>query len=380
MTSYSPTVENCPMFMTHYRENTPYVFWTPWQPNTTLNKWGAHFPCQSKLFCDDMFQLQESRKIAQAIYDHQHPDDCANAKYLVVTSEWVAGFGSAIHVKAMVLLTAISSGRVLIDAEGNRWCFSNPESCKIANMACFFAPITHCQLPIDWKNRAESLMSLDDAAQFAITNVSHAAAEMARGRGLRGLGHDDKPYAWWVTHTSVFLTRPNMQSLKATCFAWDCIMGGKAQPDRPFASIFVRAGDKHVEAQSHDPHEYFTALWSLSHNLTEPVRSVYVGSDSALHLNRVVQDYRDDWNLSWMGHFRGASGSFSRDERSASFTPRIELQSLITLVDIYLSSAADVLIGTLSSNQCRLMDELRKVQGKARIPYVTPEGVLVAGV
>jgi hypothetical protein len=156
-------------------------------------------------------------------------------------------------------------------------------------------------------------------------------------------------------------------------------MRGQAQPDRPFASMFVRAGDKHTEARPREPHEYFTALWSLSHNLTEPVRSVYVGSDSALLLNRILQDYRDDWNLSWMGNFRGATGSFGREEQSVSFTADIELRSLITLADIYISSAADVLVGTLTSNQCRLMDELRKVQGKARMPYVTPEGVLHAG-
>lgn len=54
----------------------------------------------------------------------------------------------------------------------------------------------------------------------------------------------------------------------------------------------------------------------------------------------------------------------------------MELRSLITVAEIHISAAADVLVGTISSNQCRLMDESRKVQGKARMPYVTPEGAL----
>lgn len=58
-------------------------------------------------------------------------------------------------------------------------------------------------------------------------------------------------------------------------------------------------------------------------------------------------------------------------------SPLAEWQVLISLSDFY--ATADIFVGTLSSNWCRLTDELRKVQGKARVPYLTPEGTLFAG-
>lgn len=306
--NYTATVRNCPMFLTHFKESSSYVFWTPWQPPETLTKWSAHLPCQNEFFCDGMFPLEESRSVAQTIYSHQHPHDCTSAKYLVITNEWGSGFASAITLKARMLLAAIAAQRVLIDAEDNRWKFTHPESCSVANMACYFAPLTHCKLPIDWKRKAKPFKSLKDTSQFATSDSALVPARGVKERDLQGFGYDHKPIAWWSAHASVFIRRPNLRSLRATCFTWNCIMRGRLQPDRPFASMFVRAGDKFTEATPREPHEYFTGLWSLSHSLNEPVRSVYVGSDSALVLNRILQDYRDDWNLSWMGHFRGAVG------------------------------------------------------------------------
>jgi hypothetical protein len=381
LTRYRATIDNCPMFMTNYQASDPYVYWTPWQPDDTIGKWSRHLDCQSDEFCDAMYPLEENRQIAKHLYDHQHPVDCANAKFLVITKEWIGGIGSAIHVKSFVLLSALKGARVLIDAaDENRWRFTHPALCDRGSMECFFAPLTHCQLPPNWKGTARPLVSLDDDAQYLFTNSSPAAAGIAGGTGLHHLGFDHKPPSWWVTHASAYIVRPNLQTLQATCFAWNCIMHGAAQPVRPFASVFVRAGDKHKEANPTDPHEYFSALWSLSHNLTEPVRTVYVGTDSALLLNRVIQDYRDDWNMVWTGYFRSAIGTEEPKEISMAFTAELGLMSLITLVDVYISSAADVLVGTLTSNQCRLRDELRKVQGKARMPYVTPERQLLAGV
>jgi hypothetical protein len=35
----------------------------------------------------------------------------------------------------------------------------------------------------------------------------------------------------------------------------------------------------------------------------------------------------------------------------------------------------DVFVGTRSSNWCRVIDELRKANGKARVPFYSPEDV-----
>ncbi len=45
---------------------------------------------------------------------------------------------------------------------------------------------------------------------------------------------------------------------------------------------------------------------------------------------------------------------------------------LISWTQLYLAVQCDVFVGTRSSNWCRLIDELRKVNGKASTPYLSP--------
>lgn len=378
MTKFAATLENCPMFMHAYREIEPYTFWAPWQPEDTVTKWSKNMTCQSELFCDEMFPLEENKIIARKIYEHQHPQDCGSASFLIVSGEWGGGFGSAIHVKARILLHAIRAGRVLVDADDNRWRFTSPESCARADMGCYFAPMTDCVLPTGWRDQAEVFKSWNSTAKFLVAPSSTGTAE-APVHQISNLGFMTKPDMWWFTHATVYIVRPNLRTLNVACFAWRCISRGQKHPERPFASIFIRSGDKFKEAVLHKTHEYFNMLWFQSHAMKEPIRTVYVGSDNALLLNDVLQDYGSDWPLLWMGHFRGAGGSHAETEYSIGLTPLIELRSLVTLADIYISAAADLLVGTLSSNQCRMMDELRKVAGKARMPYLTPEVALDFG-
>lgn len=49
-----------------------------------------------------------------------------------------------------------------------------------------------------------------------------------------------------------------------------------------------------------------------------------------------------------------------------------ERETLISFSQLLLAVEADFFVGTRSSNWCRLIDELRKVNGKARTSYLTP--------
>lgn len=384
------TIAECPMFMRNYpqfihdeysdnhtSDHIPYPFWTPWQPNNTLERWSRNIPCQNPFACGGMFALDQNRKIAQLIYDHQHPPDCKAASFMVMPYEWHAGFGSAIHVKAGRLLVAIKLGLVLIDAPENRWQFTNTETCERASMECYFAPMTNCSLDADWRSRARVMDGYDILPPATDSSVTHdQALQHARPMSpTKLLGFKSRSDEWWLVHATAYLVRPNLRVLRATCFAWHCISGGLKQPERPFAAMFIRAGDKiGTEAFKHDPHEYFNPLWILSHHqMTEPIKSLYFGSDSAQILHSVLQDYSFDWNIKWMGHYRSINGSQWSVEQQIKFTPLMELRALVTLIEIYISASADVLIGTLSSNQCRLMNELRLVAGKWRMPYINPE-------
>ena len=73
-----------------------------------------------------------------------------------------------------------------------------------------------------------------------------------------------------------------------------------------------------------------------------------------------------------------SSFSYSFLHSIISFLVYIFSIQKIVLVFIYLLIylfAGDVFVGTRSSNWCRLIDELRKTNGKARVPYYSPEDV-----
>ena len=57
---------------------------------------------------------------------------------------------------------------------------------------------------------------------------------------------------------------------------------------------------------------------------------------------------------------------------------RMDQLMRLALADLFITVQADAFVGTLSSNWARLTDELRRANGKARVPYATPEGFLQA--
>lgn len=379
------------MFFRNYQDTQPYTAWTPWQPSETLDRWSRQFTCQHPKFCDDLYDLDETANISKLIYDHQHPRDCSNSKFLVIEREWHSGLGSTIHIKAYSLLVAMSTGRVLIDSPDIQWSMTFAASCESQDWACYFAPLTNCTLPKDWRSKAVAFTSASGQsnAQYVVNGAEMNLAD-APGIGNVKLDSDlfgsstfnHKPASWWMTQATGYVVRPNKRTLGAVCYIWDCIFGSGQKhqpPERPFAAMFIRRGDKWWESRLREPFEYFDLLEGLDRNLSEPIKTVYVGTDDPKMLSQIVREYSSDWDLIWMGYRRSSQGSQHHEEVARYHTANVELQVLLTLAEVFISASADVLVGTLSSNQCRLMDELRKLQGKGRMPYLTPERELIAG-
>eukprot|EP01065_Artemidia_motanka_P030258 TRINITY_DN36278_c0_g1_i1.p1 TRINITY_DN36278_c0_g1~~TRINITY_DN36278_c0_g1_i1.p1 ORF type:complete len:603 (+),score=152.06 TRINITY_DN36278_c0_g1_i1:123-1811(+) len=83
-----------------------------------------------------------------ALWAHQHPSDCASAKFLVSRlKEGAHGLGSALSLVVHDLLSAVLLRRVLI-IEPGRWYFA-PSACsgKYQGWECYFASPSHCALP-----------------------------------------------------------------------------------------------------------------------------------------------------------------------------------------------------------------------------------------
>lgn len=371
MSAYPASKQNCRVFV----QNLTDPLWIPWQPYQTIGKWSDNRECQSDLFCDTMFPLNETQHVASLIYAHQNPPDCSKVGFLINLSEWPSGLGSAIHVKSYVLLTAMKSGRVLVDAPGVDWGLTNPQTCPQKDWSCYFARLTKCVLPSNWSDNAVPFESAKGTERFVTVKSTTVFRETMRAP-LRLFGYDHKPVHWWSTHASMYLFRPNQRTVNFACHAWNCMFPHGSGPSRPFAAIFIRSGDKFTEAKLHEPFEYFDLVMKLNRTLPEAIQTVYVGTDSARMLSQVDREFSHAWNLVYLGHHRSDNGNSQDFQKVVQHSARIEYQILSTLAELMVASSADISVGTLSSNQCRLLDEQRKIQGKARMPYLTPEGTL----
>lgn len=144
---------------------------------------------------------------------------------------------------------------------------------------------------------------------------------------------------------------------------------------RPFAAIFVRGGDKVVERPLYSVESYFNALepYAISLNITH----VYFNSDDARVLSDAVRLYgadsryilhipHPDFTLNLPAFFSSRNYPVLGKATHSSLHDNSNQISL-TLADIYLQAQADVRICYLSSNMCRIIDQLALGFGKAAL-------------
>lgn len=266
--------------------------------------------CQSEEFCDTMYPIKETANVAQWIYDSQHPRACSRARYLLVRNEWDGGLGSTIHIKAITLLSALATGRVLVDSHQIKWHLTNPANCPEQNWQCYFAAMTGCSVPPactsvrEFKmtaHRGQANWSYDTCSRTRSTDNPGGIDLSQVFSRLQTLKPEfrDKPASWWMTHATTYLIRPNQRTINAACHHWNCVMGGAKEPVRPMASVFVRSGDKWQEATLYNSSAYFDQLESflLIHPYLRPT-SVYFGTDDFNVLKQSVLDYGPRWNIS----------------------------------------------------------------------------------
>jgi hypothetical protein len=371
MTRVDATPESCPLFMRNYAAAGEQTHWVPWQERG-VEAGGPN--CSPRDGLCDLAPPLNSTRAMRLIHGHQYPASCDHADFLVATGEWDAGLGSAIHIKAQMLMLALQMGRVLVDDPDKMWSYTNPRTCKSRDWACYFAPLSHCVLPPGWRAGAAQFKGLFESSdeRFMIADVR--PKEFKFGSDFLAPHFNGKPTTWWLQHATAYLLRPNQRSLNAVCAVWNCIMFSAPEPPRPLAAVFIRGGDKHKEAKLHDPYEYFAALKRF--NDTRPVAAAYVGTDDARLMRRTVRDYGHMWRFFWIGYRRDVGGLTMEEVKRRFHTPKAEWQVLLSLADLYIALAADVVVGTRSSNWCRLVEDMRQLQGKWNDTFISLDAML----
>ena len=140
----------------------------------------------------------------------------------------------------------------------------------------------------------------------------------------------------------------------------------------PYIAIYVRRSDKvrgKEMSQAYTLKQYFDLFDGDARRAN--ITSVYINSEDEQVFNEFVQ-----LNKEKQDYYKLLSVKATRNVVFATLTGmgrgkrgKIVLEFL---TDLFIEVNADLHVGTLTSNWCRLVDEMRLVLGKT-IPYYTPE-------
>ena len=192
-------------------------------------------------------------------------------------------------------------------------------------------------------------------------------------RSSRPAVFQNRTFNWFRSQLLFYLTRYNARTLQ---FVQNTIAKNFLPPSlnlhRPFVAIYVRRSDKVKSkemSQAYTLKDYFDLFAGDAG--TANITTVYLNSEDAqvfdeyALLNATGERYRHLLHIPTSRNvvFRTLI-AMSRRKRGAIV--------LEFLTDLFIEVHADLHAGTLSSNWCRLVDEIRLTIGKT-LPFYTPE-------
>jgi len=278
------------------------------------------------------------------------------------------------HVIVVLVAFCVSFGIptlpfLCIDSVIIQWRYA--ESCADKRMECYFMPLTNCSTSlhaVGWENAPSmandfshrSLRIVKTPADLFRPNVT-----WFKRSSFVPPPWSHKDIHWWRAQTSKYLSRPSQ-------FVLDIVAEEQRKafpPDgiipHPMISIFVRHGDKWKESKLLPFSEYMNTVNAIAnqHNIVH----IYLGTEDPTVIEEAKNNY-SQYTFHYIETKRYNGGPLEIvDINGGADLMRV------SLADLFIQIQGDVFIGTRSSNWCRLIDELRKANGKARIPFLTPE-------
>jgi hypothetical protein len=140
----------------------------------------------------------------------------------------------------------------------------------------------------------------------------------------------------------------------------------------PYIAVYVRRSDKvsHKEmSEAYTLKQYFDLFDADARKAN--IRTVYINSEDEQVFHEFVE-----LNKEKQGYYKLINTNASRNVVFGTLTGMSRQQRgkivLEFLIDLFIEANADLHVGTLTSNWCRLVDEIRLALGKT-IPFYTPE-------
>ena len=321
------------------------------------------------------FDLAGNNAVQQKFWDLQHPADCHNARFLILSEYHHSGIGSTLHIRALQFMLGMDTNRVVIDDPGIVWDHTSTqkEYCASTGFDCYFLPLSHCSIPMDFKKEARRVNSIDhvygndrrvfvDNMEIFFRHYGNLVDLQPKKFGAEFVksGH------WWMAQVIRYLVRPNKLTVDNIIKPSIRSVFPSGVP-RGMASVFVRWGDKGKEmTQLEDVEAHFRPLL-----LIPSITHVYVGSDSQKAIYETIAKYGDHFKLYFLNVSRaydGAGHAFAEYREKLGNREIVE-QMKINLMQLYLSVQGDVMSGELASNWCRLEHELHDALGKSHFQY-----------
>lgn len=363
----------------------------------------------------------------EEIWRHQHPEDCSKVKFLI-NGFHNGGFGSELHVLGAVLGLGLEMGRVVVQNplvhSAVAWEMENPfcHQSESKNLQCYYEPWSSCTIfdalgpdALKILKRAPIMgpgsFHLPNLVGFAFgtDNVAKLNDENFRNNFIKQydslktvlvkvpgwmkhgiVPHTFKPllqcspikqefhYYWWRAISTAYLVRPN-----AAVIEW-IKKHGMQEYDKTdnYVSVYIRRGDKSIEAKL-PPVDSFTMATDMLYNQKlmdgngDEKRLMFLASEDSKVLSAMTE-----WNKQTQRYHMNFTNVFDRKgllaERSAEEREKHLYRGpdhhpeeyLSMLLNVHYLVRGNGYVCTLSSNFCRLVDELRAtVAGKADRPY-----------
>jgi hypothetical protein len=183
----------------------------------------------------------------------------------------------------------------------------------------------------------------------------------------------NRSFTWYRSQLTFYLMRYNADTLQ---HVQNSIAQYFSPPSvdahRPYVAVYVRRSDKVTAkemSQVYTLEQYFHLFDADARQLN--ISNVYVNSED----EKVFAEYRN-LTVDKQGYYRLLS---IQAKRNVVFLKILGMSSadrkkvvLEFLTDLFIEANADLHVGTLTSNWCRLVDEIRLTLGKTR-PFYTPE-------
>lgn len=337
----------------------------PWP---LFHDFAMNFTCQHSYWCDSWFNDQDTIKVQHQIISNQYRNDCLNAKFLIIkTNDWQSNAVNYLHHMSFYLAMALQEDRILIEypiEKVNRQRInaqSTNDAC-FGRIDCFFQSITNCT--------KDHIIGYENAMNLANIGMDHMLERLVVVTHPNRSDYDPQKFVpdpwmrkgrlWWKAQAINFLSRPKESFLKEHWWPLqsEVFKQTNGQPPHPLISICVPSVGLDRLERTID--EYMSETVPIARN--HSMKDIYVFAEESQLIEMLQKS-----NYSKEFQFHAMSRSQWVIKETDILTDEINRKTFANLI---ISMQADMFVGRRTNRICRWIDELRKVRGKSKVPYL----------